>query len=119
MPKATKYIKTVIPRALREQVWLKQNGRVFQAKCPVSWCENQMTAFDFQVGHNIPESKGGKTEISNLIPICSRCNLSMGNKYSIDEWSNLGKEKAEQVSPPSPSVPVVKSTKWCYFCCCE
>ncbi len=39
------------------------------------------------MGHNIPESKGGKTTINNLIPICGDCNRSMGDRYTIDEFS--------------------------------
>ena len=80
-------MKTKIPRALREQVWLIHVGPKFQYKCKVSWCTNTMNVFDFQCGHNIPESKGGKTDVQNLIPICSRCNLSMGSQFTIDEWN--------------------------------
>lgn len=80
-------MKIKIPRALREQVWLVHVGPKFQYKCRVSWCTNTMNVFDFQCGHNIPESKGGKTDVHNLIPICSRCNLSMGNQFTIDEWN--------------------------------
>lgn len=79
--------KAKIPKALREQVWIQNAGSVFSTKCKIPWCENIITAFDFQCGHNIPESKGGTTSIDNLIPICSRCNGSMGNSYTIDEWS--------------------------------
>ena len=85
--------KAKIPRALREQVWLVHVGPKFQNKCKVSWCTNSMNAFDFQCGHNIPESKGGKTDVNNLIPICSRCNLSMGSQFTIDEWN-------KRFSPP-------------------
>lgn len=53
----------------------------------VTWCANRINVFDFQCGHNIPESKGGDTTLENLLPICGRCNISMGNRYSIDEWS--------------------------------
>ena len=80
-------MKIKIPRALREQVWLVHVGPKFQNKCKVSWCTNTMNVFDYQCGHNIPESKGGKTDVQNLIPICSRCNLSMGNQFTIDEWN--------------------------------
>jgi len=45
-----------------------------------------MTAFDFHVGHNLPESKGGTLELGNLRPICARCNLSMSDSYTISEW---------------------------------
>jgi 5-methylcytosine-specific restriction endonuclease McrA len=81
--------KDRIPKALREQVWVTWAGRRFDSPCLVPWCKNVMTVFDFHVGHNIPESKGGVTELSNLRPICARCNLSMGSQYSIEEWGRL------------------------------
>jgi len=81
--------KTTIPRALREQVWRKNVGDKFESKCFIDWCTNRMTVFDFHVGHNRPESKGGATELLNLKPICSRCNLSMGNTYTIEQWNKL------------------------------
>jgi 5-methylcytosine-specific restriction endonuclease McrA len=68
-------------------------GDQFTAKCKIHWCQNKINAFDFQCGHNIPESKGGKTILENLKPICCRCNQSMGNMYSIDEWNNLGNKQ--------------------------
>lgn len=79
--------KSKIPKALREQIWLHHMGEKFQGKCNVVWCKNVINAFDFQCGHNVPESKGGETTFDNLIPICSRCNLSMANQYTIDEWN--------------------------------
>ena len=92
-----KYKKARIPKALREQVWLNHMGRVFEGKCKVDWCTNTISVFDFQCGHNIPESKGGKTNISNLIPICGRCNISMSDSYSIAEWN-----KKFAAAPPEP-----------------
>ena len=79
--------KQKIPKALREQVWLVHVGPKFSTKCKVIWCTNEISVFDFQAGHNIPESKGGTTAIENLFPICARCNVSMGSTYSIDEWN--------------------------------
>jgi len=81
------YQKAHIPKALREQVWIQHYGPIFHNKCPTRWCQNRVNVFDFQVGHNVPESKGGSTTIDNLIPICGRCNLSMSNTYTFDEWS--------------------------------
>jgi len=78
-----------IPKALREQVWIKTFGEVFKTKCYITWCSNTINVFDFHVGHIIPHSKGGSTHIDNLLPICSRCNLSMSDKYTIDEWNNM------------------------------
>jgi 5-methylcytosine-specific restriction endonuclease McrA len=84
------YTKKTIPKALREQTWVKYMGRNFEGKCQVGWCTNTITVFDFQAGHNVPEVKGGDTTLENLIPICSRCNQSMGSKYTITEWNKLG-----------------------------
>ena len=90
-----KYKKKTIPKALKEQVWMQKAGHVFDVKCPITWCENHINAFNFHTGHNIPESKGGKTSIENLIPICDRCNTSMGDRFSIDEWNKLGPGSAQ------------------------
>lgn len=81
------YRKKKIPAAVREQVWIRHMGRVFEGRCNVVWCSNHITVFDFQAGHNIPESKGGETTVENLIPICARCNLSMSDSYTIDGWN--------------------------------
>jgi len=82
--------KETIPKALREQVWKRYIGDKYSRKCTVIWCQNIISAFDFHVGHNIPESKGGTLDIENLRPICARCNLSMGSKYTIHEWNEMG-----------------------------
>lgn len=82
-------MKDKIPKALREQVWVTHVGKKFDSKCTVAWCRNTITVFDFQSGHNVPESKGGATQLSNLRPICSRCNSSMNDNYTIDEWTRL------------------------------
>jgi 5-methylcytosine-specific restriction endonuclease McrA len=52
-------------------------------------CQNRINVFDFHVGHDIPESLGGMSSIENLKPICSRCNHSMSNNYTIKEWNKL------------------------------
>jgi len=93
--------KKTIPAALRQQVWLKVNGENFNAKCYISWCKNIITPFKYEVGHNIPESKGGNLDIDNLFPICGSCNRSMSNNYTIDEFSNLSKsEKPKEIIVP-------------------
>lgn len=87
-----KYQKKAIPKAIREQLWLKYVGKKYETKCQTTWCLNRITVFDFQCGHDIPESKGGETKIYNLVPICSRCNLSMSNNYTFKEWCNSQKQ---------------------------
>lgn len=86
-------MKRKIPTALRQQVWITYCGKKFEYKCIVKWCSNIMTPFTFEVGHNVPESKGGSSELDNLKPICSSCNKSMGNTYTIDEFSVISKPR--------------------------
>lgn len=84
-------MKEKIPRALREQVWISHIGKQFESKCKIDWCSNIINVFDYQCGHNIPESKGGTLDLNNLVPICSRCNSSMADNYTIDEWTKLSR----------------------------
>ena len=84
-------VKEHIRKALREQVWLKHCGKRFEYKCYTNWCMNTMTVFNFDCGHDVPESKGGETILENLFPICRNCNLSMGNAYTFKEWNQLSK----------------------------
>ena len=91
--------KATIPKAIREQCWLHCFGKTYEHKCYVRWCQNTISVFDFHVGHDQPESKGGTLDVNNLKPICARCNLSMSNQYTIQEWVRLSR-------PPR---------KW--FCC--
>lgn len=99
--------KERIPRALREQVWLQYSGKRYQRQCWIPWCKNTMTCFDFHVGHNIPESKGGSLEIGNLRPICARCNLSMSDTHTISEWMAYAGPKRcfGCICGPPPGIP--------------
>lgn len=90
--KKEKYKKATIPKAVREQCWLKVFGESFKEKCYIDWCNNEITVFDFHVGHDKPESEGGTLNIDNLKPICARCNLSMSNNYTIKQWNNFNKQ---------------------------
>ena len=78
--------KAKIPAAVQEAIWITKMGRVFEGKCLTTWCPNIITVFDFHAGHDIPESKGGSIDPGNLYPICARCNLSMGDRYTLKEW---------------------------------
>jgi 5-methylcytosine-specific restriction endonuclease McrA len=93
--------KKPIPKAMREQIWIREFGKVFDAKCKTTWCQNIINAWDFQAGHDIPESKGGKTEPGNLVPICARCNLSMSDTYTFKEWNAMsGTTQTVPLAPP-------------------
>lgn len=81
--------KKNIPKKVREQIWLNNIGKQFDSKCFIDWCTNRIDVFNFHVGHDMPESKGGTLDFDNLKPICPNCNLSMSNKYTIEEWNNI------------------------------
>jgi len=81
------YHKKKIPKKVKEEVWFTIFGKIYESKCYISWCSNKINVFNYHVGHDIPESKGGTDEINNLKPICDRCNLSMGHNYTIKEWN--------------------------------
>ena len=86
----TKLQKKRIPKTLRRDIWEKIHGpNLAKGKCYVKWCNRILDKMDFQAGHNIPESKGGTIAATNLFPICNECNQAMGDRYTIDEWSNM------------------------------
>ena len=86
-----------VPSSLKHNVWTTYIGEKFDGKCGVTWCNNRITPFTFEAGHNVPFSKGGATTIDNLRPICSDCNKSMGNRYTIDEFSEQYKSSKEKI----------------------
>lgn len=88
VPKKKKYSKKNIGIQKKNECWKKYNGDEMEAECQVSWCKKVINCSDYHVGHDIAESKGGINDSDNLIPICSRCNLSMGNRFSIKEFSD-------------------------------
>lgn len=76
-----------IPKAVKESIWKKYISETeLKGKCFVG-CGKNIQINDFEVGHVIAVSNGGKNTIENLRPICSLCNKSMGstNLYSFIE----------------------------------
>lgn len=77
-------IKKKIPSNVRETVWRKYLKDTHQTcneiVCPVSICNNMIDGFNFECGHIMSEKNKGKIVLSNLRPICSSCNKSMGGK---------------------------------------
>lgn len=107
--------KAKIPTAVQEAIWITKMGRVFEGKCLTTWCPNTITVFDFHAGHDIPESKGGGINPENLFPICARCNLSMGDRYTFQQWCAMCPTPMIQNPMIPKEIPVVppKKSWWC------
>jgi 5-methylcytosine-specific restriction endonuclease McrA len=90
--KKTKYKKKAIPKTVKKATWDKWIGKdVGVTKCLC--CEHQeIRQFEFHCGHVIAESKGGKTTVDNMRPICAQCNLSMGS-MDMNEFKKMYFEK--------------------------
>ena len=41
--KDNKFKRVPIPRALREQIWIRHNEGKFETQCPIKWCRNRIT----------------------------------------------------------------------------
>jgi 5-methylcytosine-specific restriction endonuclease McrA len=88
-----------ISQSLRQSTWLHNCGTVFETKCTCCY-QAKMTVFNFHCAHIVSVAKGGDTNLNNLKPTCSTCNLSMGTDdfYTFQKrmgyknlmWSFLG-----------------------------
>ena len=90
--KEKKKKKAPISKELRTQVWSTYNGRSMDGKCFV--CDERITLEIFECGHVDPESRGGKTELSNLRPVCKECNHGKGGMSTMNmiEYMLLNKK---------------------------
>ena len=84
------YTKKAIPAALRNTVWNEYNGvNNSQSECYVG-CGTIISMQNFECGHIEAERFGGQTTLSNLRPICSTCNKSMGTKNMLQFCKDTG-----------------------------
>jgi hypothetical protein len=85
-----KYIKKHISKTLKNKVWDLYIGR----ETGISKCfccdHTEINSKHFECGHMIAESNNGKTDITNLRPICSLCNKSMGKKNMFNFMTQNG-----------------------------
>ncbi len=79
VPKSSKEKKQKIPQTKRKMVWDKYMGNRSRGKC-LCCKETEISSFSFHCGHIKSEAEGGTMDISNLRPICSSCNTSMGTQ---------------------------------------
>ena len=59
-------------------------------KNPCFCCNKLISAFEFEVGHVIPDSQGGARTLQNCRPICRACNGQMSAKHLFTWMSTVG-----------------------------
>jgi hypothetical protein len=77
------YIKDVIPRAVKNCLWINYFGdkRIGICAC----CQREpITINNFHAGHIKSEREGGTTTLDNLAPVCPLCNSSMGTMHMME-----------------------------------
>ena len=75
----------------RDDIWLYHNGsQLKEVKCPC--CQIRIISRDsFSAGHIQAESRGGSSQIENIIPICDDCNGRMGPTHMYwFSWDTYG-----------------------------
>lgn len=65
-----------IPKTVRDSLWNKYFLEELNGECYV--CKLKISYHNFHAGHIISVKMGGNNNITNLVPLCCCCNLSMG-----------------------------------------
>ena len=77
------------PQIKKQEVWYTHIGDNV-GKCKCFCCNfNDITMLEFHCGHIQAKSKGGSMSINNIVPIYSKCNLSIGNINMMDFMEKL------------------------------
>ena len=82
--------KQSIPKSVKCHVWELYIGKHINEHRCVCCKKTLIQNTNFDVGHVISEKDGGTHEISNLRPICSVCNHSMGTENMIEFVKKYG-----------------------------
>lgn len=72
--------KKSIPKSLKTVIWDKYIGKNVRSAYCICCVHQIIKVENFEAGHIISENEGGETNDTNLLPICSTCNKSMGTK---------------------------------------
>jgi hypothetical protein len=68
-----------VPARLKQQVWDTLFPGERYGRCQV--CRRVLDLLDHEAGHIVPASRGGAANLQNLVPVCHRCNKSMGAQH--------------------------------------
>jgi len=85
---------TVFDIDTRSAVWDMTNGDC--ACCGVRLHPYAGRPSSFHIDHVVPRSLGGGDDIDNLQPLCRDCNLSKGNRGTVDHLPHLRPKKGPE-----------------------
>ena len=104
MPPKKSTVKTKtrksVPKALRMKLWTNTFGETFNGSCYV--CNTTLNITNFEAGHIVAQSNGGKTTIDNLKVVCKLCNKSCGS-------DNLNDFKTNMISKSNQSLQIAET----------
>src|SRR5579864_9088297 len=106
-----------VSKSMRLLIWDRYIG-LDRGSTPCPCCGTVIYQLNFEAGHIVPFSKGGSTKVNNLMPICSLCNKSMGNKNFFVFLRELGAElpvlrmRRSYLADLGPLVGEKKSEDW-------
>ncbi len=75
-------------KAIRANLFLEYDGKCF-------YCTKKLEK-GWHTDHVIPWSKGGKTTLENLRPVCPKCNLLKGDK-NLDDFLKSERRKNNEL----------------------
>jgi hypothetical protein len=84
-----------IPKKVKSDVWSAHAVNPHARQTPCYVCGVDIDCMHFTCGHVVASAQGGGDTVDNLRPICSPCNLSMGQR-NLDEY-----KRAYYVGEPS------------------
>ena len=106
--------KKTISKTLKNTIWDKNVGKKKRSAYCICCVNELIKVENFDAGHIISEHDGGKTNDTNLLPICSTCNKSMGimnmGSFILDNFPNNYKDYENRKYSFEP-----KSTLFSFF----
>lgn len=76
----------------KDDIWFHHNGNLKEVRCPCCHSDERIISRgSFSAGHIQAESRGGSSQIDNIIPICDDCNGRMGSTHMYwFSWDTYG-----------------------------
>ena len=117
--------KKKIPKGIKNDSWDKYIGANIAIVNCICCNKTQINMKDFVAGHIVSEKNGGEISVANIIPICLKCNSSMGTKNMDEYIQEFYSENVEAFNNKTYTSPQIennnnnnnnKVTKlWAYF----